>query len=30
MAEFALQANSKIGKGKAWPKPEGAKNVKTF
>ena len=30
MAEFALPANSKIGKGKAWPKPEGAKNTKTF
>ena len=30
MAEFALPANSKIGKGKTWPKPEGAKNTKTF
>ena len=30
MVEFALPANSKIGAGKSWPKPETAKNTKTF
>ena len=30
MAEFALPANSKIGAGKAWPRPAAAKNTKTF
>jgi succinate dehydrogenase / fumarate reductase iron-sulfur subunit len=30
MAEFALPANSKIHKGKTWPKPEGAARVKAF
>jgi len=30
MVEFALPANSKIGTGKSWPKPEGAGNTKTF
>ena len=30
MAEFALPANSKIGTGKSWPKPEGAAKTKTF
>ncbi|MFW5681111.1 MAG: succinate dehydrogenase iron-sulfur subunit [Pseudomonadota bacterium] len=30
MAEFALPANSRITKGRHFPAPEGAKNVKTF
>ena len=30
MAEFALPRNSKVGKGKIHPAPEGAKNTKTF
>jgi succinate dehydrogenase / fumarate reductase iron-sulfur subunit len=30
MVEFALPANSKIGTGKSWPKPDGAGNTKTF
>jgi len=30
MVEFALPQNSKIGKGKIWPKPQGAKNVTEF
>jgi succinate dehydrogenase / fumarate reductase iron-sulfur subunit len=30
MVEFALPANSKIGAGKAWPKPDAATNTKTF
>ncbi len=30
MVEFALPANSKIGAGTSWPKPEAAKNTKTF
>ena len=30
MAEFALPANSKIGPGKSWPKPDAAKTTKTF
>jgi succinate dehydrogenase / fumarate reductase, iron-sulfur subunit len=30
MAEFRLPANSKIGKGKHFPAPEGAKQVKRF
>ena len=30
MVEFALPANSKIKAGKAWPKPDGAQQTKTF
>ncbi|MPY69725.1 MAG: succinate dehydrogenase iron-sulfur subunit [Alphaproteobacteria bacterium] len=30
MAEFTLPANSRIGKGKDYPAPAGAKRVKTF
>ncbi|RVU34685.1 succinate dehydrogenase iron-sulfur subunit [Hwanghaeella grinnelliae] len=30
MVEFTLPANSKIGKGKTWPKADGATNVKRF
>ena len=30
MAEFVLPANSKIGSGKSWPKPDGAAKTKTF
>ena len=30
MVEFALPANSKIGSGKSWPKPEAAQTTKTF
>ena len=30
MAEFRLPKNSRIGKGKAWPAPEGASNTKVF
>jgi succinate dehydrogenase / fumarate reductase iron-sulfur subunit len=30
MVEFALPANSKIGTGKSWPKPDDATNTKTF
>jgi len=30
MVEFALPANSKIGAGKSWPKPDAAQNTKTF
>jgi succinate dehydrogenase / fumarate reductase iron-sulfur subunit len=30
MAEFALPANSKIGKGKIWPRPDGAARLKAF
>src|SRR5690606_33863335 len=30
MAEFTLPANSKIGPGKTWPKPQGAAKTKTF
>jgi succinate dehydrogenase / fumarate reductase, iron-sulfur subunit len=30
MAEFALPKNSKIGKGKTWPKPEDAANLREF
>ena len=30
MVEFALPKNSKIKKGKVWPKPDGAKTVKAF
>ena len=30
MVEFALPANSKIGEGKTWPQPAGAKHVKIF
>ncbi len=30
MVEFALPANSKIGAGKSWPKPDAAKKTKTF
>jgi succinate dehydrogenase / fumarate reductase, iron-sulfur subunit len=30
MAEFALPKNSKVGKGKVWPKPEGATELREF
>ena len=30
MVELTLPRNSKIGRGKTWPKPEGAKKTKTF
>jgi succinate dehydrogenase / fumarate reductase, iron-sulfur subunit len=30
MAEFALPANSKIGAGRRWPAPEGARRLKEF
>ena len=30
MAEFALPANSKIGKGTSWPVKSGGKNVRKF
>ena len=30
MAEFRLPKHSRIGKGKAWPAPEGATNTKVF
>ena len=30
MAEFRLPKHSRIGKGKAWPAPEGATNPKVF
>ena len=30
MAEFQLPKNSRIGKGRAWPAPDGAKNTKVF
>ena len=30
MVELTLPKNSVIGKGKTWPKPEGAKNVREF
>ena len=30
MVEFALPKNSKIGRGKIWPKSEGAKTVREF
>ena len=30
MAEFVLPANSKIGTGKSWPKPDAATTTKTF
>jgi succinate dehydrogenase / fumarate reductase iron-sulfur subunit len=30
MAEFRLPKNSRIGKGRQWPAPEGAKNTKVF
>ena len=30
MAEFTLPQNSKIGKGKHFPAPAGAKNVRSF
>jgi len=30
MVELALPKNSRITVGKTWPKPEGAKNLKTF
>jgi len=30
MVEFALPQNSKIGTGKVWPKPQGAKNLTEF
>ncbi|GHG88693.1 succinate dehydrogenase iron-sulfur subunit [Pseudodonghicola xiamenensis] len=30
MVQFSLPKNSRITTGKTWPKPEGAKNVRTF
>src|SRR5271168_3156560 len=30
MVEFALPKNSRVGTGKTWPKPAGAKNVTEF
>ncbi|MGA3303537.1 MAG: succinate dehydrogenase iron-sulfur subunit [Methylovirgula sp.] len=30
MVEFALPRNSKVGKGKVWPKPEGATKTREF
>ncbi len=30
MVEFALPKNSKIGKGKVWPKPEGTASLREF
>ncbi|MGH6679066.1 MAG: succinate dehydrogenase iron-sulfur subunit [Bradyrhizobium sp.] len=30
MVEFALPRNSKVGKGKTWPKPEGATTTREF
>ncbi|MCZ6524496.1 MAG: 2Fe-2S iron-sulfur cluster-binding protein, partial [Alphaproteobacteria bacterium] len=30
MAEFALPANSKVGRGESHPAPAGAANVRTF
>jgi len=30
MVQFTLPKNSKIGKGKVWPKPEEAKNLAEF
>ncbi|MDH3475196.1 MAG: succinate dehydrogenase iron-sulfur subunit [Rhodospirillales bacterium] len=30
MVEFTLPKNSKVTKGKTWPKPDGAKRVKAF
>ncbi|MBO44749.1 MAG: succinate dehydrogenase iron-sulfur subunit [Rhodospirillaceae bacterium] len=30
MAQFTLPANSKVGTGKKWSAPDGAKNLKTF
>ena len=30
MAEFLLPKNSKVGQGKHWPAPAGAKKVKAF
>ena len=30
MVELALPKNSKVGKGKIWPKPEGANSVREF
>jgi len=30
MVEFTLPKNSRITKGKTWPKPEGAVNVRAF
>jgi len=30
MVEFALPKNSRISAGRVWPKPEGAKRLKTF
>lgn len=30
MVELTLPKNSKIGKGKVWPKPEGATNLRAF
>ena len=30
MAKFSLPKNSQYTEGKAWPKPEGAKNLQEF
>ena len=30
MVQFTLPKNSRITKGKIWPKPEGATNLRTF
>ena len=30
MAEFRLPKNSRVGKGRQWPAPEGASNTRTF
>ena len=30
MSEFSLPANSKVGEGKRWAAPQGAKHVKSF
>lgn len=30
MVQLTLPQNSKVGKGKSWPKPEGATNLRAF
>ena len=30
MSEFTLPANSKVGEGKHWPRPEQVKHIKSF
>jgi len=30
MVQLTLPKNSQVKKGKAWPKPEGAKNTRAF